>query len=304
MFKYALSLILRRKLRTMLTSLGIMIAVMLMTFILFGMTDLQRAVLTQFSSVFKPTDLYVSSQDLMFGGMLSAPTKQEEEKKEPVIVNERVKKEIEIHKEATCDACSGKGSKSGKMQACVACAGSGHVGHSQGFFVIQTTCPRCHGAGEFVSDPCDECRGNGKVRKKKSLSVKVPPGVENGMHLVLRGEGNAGAQGGPGGDLYVEVHVAPHDFFERKGDDIYCTVPVVMAQAALGIKIPVPTLEGTKEIEIPEGCDSGEEIRLKKMGFPNVQNGRRGDQIIKVVVKKPKKMSKKQRQLLEEFLKS
>ena len=149
-----------------------------------------------------------------------------------------------------------------------------------------------------------ECRGNGKVRKKKSLSVKVPPGVENGMHLVLRGEGNAGAQGGPGGDLYVEVHVAPHDFFERKGDDIYCTVPVVMAQAALGIKIPVPTLEGTKEIEIPEGCDSGEEIRLKKMGFPNVQNGRRGDQIIKVVVKTPKKMSKKQRQLLEEFLKS
>ena len=215
-----------------------------------------------------------------------------------------VKKEIELHKEAACDACHGIGSKSGKRSACVACAGSGQVAHSQGFFVIQTTCPRCHGMGEIITDPCDDCRGQGRVRKKKMLTVKVPPGVEDGMRLVLRGEGNSGMQGGGSGDLYVHIRVEAHSFFARKGDDIFCSIPVSMPQAAIGTKIMIPTLEGSEEVAIKEGIDSGDEIRLKKKGLPNVHSGKRGDQIVKVIVSTPKKLSKKQRQLLEEFLKS
>ena len=170
--------------------------------------------------------------------------------------------------------------------------------------MIQTTCPRCRGAGEFLADPCDDCRGQGGVRQKKTLTVKVPPGVEEGMRLILRGEGNVGLQKGPPGDLYVQVHVESHPLFIRKGDDIHCTIPVSMPQAALGVALTVPTLDGDKKMDLPQGTDSGEEIRLKKMGIPNIQNGRRGDQVIRILVTTPKKLSKKQKQLLEEFLKS
>lgn len=214
-----------------------------------------------------------------------------------------VKKEITLHREAVCDACGGKGSKSGKRQACVACGGTGQMAHAQGFFMIQTTCSRCRGAGEIVSDPCDDCRGAGRVRQKKNLTVKVPAGVEDGMSLVLRGEGNAGLNGGPSGDLYVHVHVERHELFERRGDEIHCTIPVSMAQAALGMRISVPTLEGHEHVDLPEGIDSGEEIRLKKIGFPNVRTAKRGDQVVRIVVKTPKKLSKQQKQMLEEFSK-
>ena len=214
------------------------------------------------------------------------------------------KKEVTIHKEATCESCLGSGSRSGKRTRCSTCGGSGQVAHSQGFFMIQTTCPRCRGAGEFLADPCDDCRGQGRVRQKKTLTVKVPPGVEEGMRLILRGEGNVGLQKGPPGDLYVQVHVESHPLFIRKGDDIHCTIPVSMPQAALGVALTVPTLDGDKKMVLPQGTDSGEEIRLKKMGIPNIQSGRRGDQIIKIVVTTPKKLSKRQKQLLEEFLKS
>ncbi|MDO8526431.1 MAG: molecular chaperone DnaJ [Deltaproteobacteria bacterium] len=215
-----------------------------------------------------------------------------------------VKKTIDIHRESACETCSGKGSKSGKKHPCVQCGGSGHVAHAQGFFMIQTTCPRCHGAGQLISDPCDDCRGHGKVRQKKNLAVTIPAGVEDVMRLVLRGEGNAGLQGGESGDLYVEVRVKPHDFFERHGDHVFCAVQVGLPEAALGAKIKVPTLEGERELEIPDGTDSGAEFHLKKMGMPNVHSGKRGDQVVKVIVKTPKKLSKKQKQLLEEFLKS
>lgn len=212
-----------------------------------------------------------------------------------------VKRDVAIHREVFCDACQGKGSKSGKLSACQTCHGSGQIAHSQGFFMIQTTCPRCKGVGEFLSDPCDDCRGQGRVRKEKDLSVKIPAGVEDGMHLILRGEGDAGVHGGPNGDLYVAVHITPHDFFERHGDDLHCAIPVSMPQAALGTKIRIPSLEGEQEISIPEGIDSGEEIRLKKQGFPNVRSGKRGDQIVRILVKTPKKLSRKQKKLLEEF---
>lgn len=212
-----------------------------------------------------------------------------------------IKKELNIHQEAACDACNGKGSKSGKMKGCSTCGGSGHLARSQGFFMIQTVCPQCHGAGEFLTDPCAECRGQGRVRKKKNLSVKIPAGVESGMHLVLRGEGNVGMNGGSSGDLYVEIRVSPHEFFVRKGDDVYCSIPISMRQAALGGKISVSTLDGEKEISIPEGIDSGEEIRLKKMGISNVHNGKRGEQIIRIIVKTPKNLTRRQKDILEEF---
>lgn len=212
-----------------------------------------------------------------------------------------VKKEVPLHREATCDTCKGVGSKTQKKQTCSTCRGSGHVAHSQGFFMIQTTCPHCHGEGELLGDPCEDCRGQGRVRQKKNLTVKVPAGVEDGMRLILRGEGHAGLAGGEAGNLYVEVHVEPHHLFERSGDDIYFTLPLAMTTAALGKEVSIPTLDGEKKIELPEGIDSGEEVRLKKLGIPNVHSGKRGDQIIRVIVKTPKNLSKKQRQLLNEF---
>lgn len=212
-----------------------------------------------------------------------------------------ISKEIAVYQESRCDTCEGKGSESGKMRHCQACSGSGQIAHSQGFFMIQTTCSHCGGRGEFLADPCRDCRGQGRVRKKKNLNLKVPPGVEEGMHLVLRDEGNLGSHGGPRGDLYVKVRVEPHPFFERRGDDVYCSIPISMTQAALGVTMKVPTLTGEEEIKIPEGIDSGEELRLKKMGIPNIHSGKKGEQIIKIIVKTPKKLSRKQRELLEDF---
>ena len=212
-----------------------------------------------------------------------------------------VKKETEVRKEVPCHTCEGSGSKSKKKAPCVQCAGTGAVTHSQGFFMIQTTCPRCNGEGVLISDPCDDCRGQGRVREKKMLAVKIPGGVEEGMRLILRGEGNAGANGGPSGDLYVSVHIRPHAFFERRGDDLHYTLKIPMPQAALGLKVLVPTMEGEKKLEVDAGTDSGTELRFKRMGFTNVHRGHRGDQVIRVVVETPKKLSKKQKALLEEF---
>ena len=170
--------------------------------------------------------------------------------------------------------------------------------------MIQTTCPHCRGQGQTISDPCEDCRGQGRVREKKNVVVKIPAGVENGMRLVLRGQGGAGLQGGPAGDLYVEVHIAADNYFVRHGEDVYCEVPVTFVQAVLGATVRVSTLEGEETLKIPEGVDSGTDFRLKKKGFPNVHSQKRGDQIVRVIVKTPKKISKKQRQLLEEFEKS
>lgn len=215
-----------------------------------------------------------------------------------------IDKEVVIHKEAACDACHGKGWIKEGYKNCSLCDGAGQVMHRQGFFMLQTTCSQCRGAGQTLSDPCHDCRGHARVRKKKNLSVKVPAGVEDGMNLLLRGEGDAGLNGGPAGNLYVHVTVERDRFFERKGDNVFCNVSVSMTQAALGAKIKVPTLEGETEIEIPAGIDGGEEVHIKKMGFPNVHSKKRGDQVVRVTVKTPKKISKKQRELLEQFDKS
>ena len=216
-----------------------------------------------------------------------------------------VEREISLARQATCDACKGSGAAEGTgREKCKICNGSGHVAHSRGFFMIQTTCHKCHGAGEVISHPCHECRGHGHVRKAKKINVKVPPGVEDGMRLILRGEGEVGEHGGPAGDLYVVISVRHHEFFERAGDDVIFRLPISFPHASLGTKLTVPTLYGNGEAEIPSGIQSGEMVRLKGKGFPNVHSKKKGDQIIEVFVKTPKKLSKKQKELLEEFIKS
>lgn len=216
-----------------------------------------------------------------------------------------VEREISLAKQTTCDVCKGSGAAEGTgRERCKVCNGSGHVAHSQGFFMIQTTCHKCHGAGEVISKPCPECRGHGHVRKAKKINAKIPPGVEDGMRLILRSEGEAGEHGGPPGDLYVVVSVRHHDLFERAGDDVLFKLPVSFPQASLGTKLTVPTLYGNEEVELPAGIETGEMVNLKGKGFPNVHSKKKGDQVIEVFVKTPKKLSKKQKELLEEFIKS
>jgi len=216
-----------------------------------------------------------------------------------------IEREISVTRQVRCDTCEGTGQESGTGRStCEMCGGSGSATQRQGFFVIQTVCPRCGGEGSRIENPCADCRGHGRVNKTKSLSVKVPAGVEDEMRLVLRGEGQPGGKGGPPGDLYVFINVKPHDFFERHGDDLYCAVPISFPQAALGCRIEVPTLDSKMDVKVPEGTETGDEVRVRGKGLPNVHHrGRHGDQIIRFVVKTPKKLSKKQRKLLEEFMK-
>lgn len=214
-------------------------------------------------------------------------------------------KKVHVTKQDVCDACKGSGAAPGtSKEKCHVCHGSGHVSHSQGFFIMQSACPKCHGAGEVISKPCTECRGHGRVRRSKEIDVKVPAGVENGMRLILRGEGEAGENGGPAGDLYVVVSVKEHDLFVRDGDNVHMKLPISFPQAALGTKLTVPTLYGNEEIEIPLGSETGENIRLKGKGFMNVHSKKKGDQFVQIFVKTPKKLSKKQKELLEEFMRS
>lgn len=214
-----------------------------------------------------------------------------------------LEKKVAVEKREACEECKGSGAEPGtSKKTCPTCGGHGQVTQSQGFFVMQTTCPSCRGAGEKIEKPCSECRGQGRVRRKKQLSVKVPAGVSHGMQLVLRGEGEAGSGGGPTGDLYVVVHVAPDKFFERHEDDVYCEVELGFAEAALGTKIKVPTLEEEVEVKVPAGTQPAAEIRLPKLGFHSVRHRHRGDQVIVFKIKTPTHLSKKQKKLLEEFL--
>lgn len=216
-----------------------------------------------------------------------------------------VEKEISITKQARCDACDGSGMKAGTgRKQCRSCGGTGQITHRQGFFILQTTCPQCHGEGSVIEEICPECHGHGRVQKKKKLTVKIPPGIEDQMSLVLRGEGESGTNNGPPGDLYVTVTVERHDLFERRGDDVLCRVPISFVQAALGAKIKITTLEGEEEISVQAGTETGDELSIPHKGFQNVHRRHKGDLIAQFVVKIPKKLSKRQRELLEEFMKS
>ena len=210
--------------------------------------------------------------------------------------------EIEIPKNVLCEPCNGTGAKPGTYPThCPSCRGTGQVTRSQGFFTISTTCGQCRGEGKIISHPCKECRGHGRVRMNKKIQIKVPPGVDTGSKLRIRGEGEEGLRGGASGDLFVFLYVEPHDFFSREGDDIICQIPISFPQAALGAELEVPTLNDKRNLTIPKGTESGDVFRIKGEGFPKLRGYGRGDQLVQIIVKTPKNLTKRQEELLGEF---
>jgi molecular chaperone DnaJ len=210
-----------------------------------------------------------------------------------------VEKEIKLARAEACPTCRGSKRKPGtSSERCPTCGGNGQVRFQQGFFSMARTCPRCQGAGETIASPCEACRGKGHVRERRSLKVRIPPGVADGSRLRLTGEGDAGDEGTAQGDLYVITRVRRHPFFEREGNDLACEIPVSFTQAALGARIEIPTLGGTEIVKIPAGTQSGEIIRLKGHGVQDVAGRRKGDLFVKVLVRTPENLSKEQRALL------
>jgi len=213
-----------------------------------------------------------------------------------------VETSIEVPRRQECDYCRGSGARIGSAPAiCPTCGGRGQVSYQQGFFSISRTCSHCRGEGRIIREPCPECRGEGQVRAQHSLSVKVPPGVDNGTRLRLQGEGEPGINGGPPGDLYVVISTREHPIFRREGTELVCEVPINFVQAALGAEIKVPTLNGLRKLKIPSGTQSGKEFVFKGEGIPSLNGFGRGDQHIIVTVETPTKLNAKQRALLEEF---
>jgi len=201
-----------------------------------------------------------------------------------------------------CETCDGSGAKKCTTPTtCTTCGGHGQVRMQQGFFSVQQTCPRCHGTGKMITDPCKDCHGNGRVEKQKNLSVKVPAGVDTGDRIRLAGEGEAGVNGGPAGDLYVVVSVREHKIFQRDGKNLYCEVPISFVDAALGGELEVPTLDGRVKLKIPEGAQTGKLFRLRGKGVTPVRGGSAGDLLCRVVVETPVNLTKRQRELLEEL---
>ncbi len=213
-----------------------------------------------------------------------------------------VEKTIRIPRTAGCEACDGQGTRGGAArETCLACAGAGQMRYQQGLFSVARTCSECQGAGTVVRDPCPECGGAGAVRKQQSLSVKIPAGVDNESRLKLRGEGESGRRGGPPGDLYVVIHVREHPIFRRQGADVLCDIPIGMVQAALGTEIEIPTPHGLIKMKIPAGTQSGKVFRLKGKGSPDLRGYGNGDMLARVAVEIPQKLTRKQKELLQEF---
>ena len=210
--------------------------------------------------------------------------------------------EIEVTKLAECDTCGGSGAAKGhKPTPCDTCNGLGQVRISQGFFQLQQPCPTCRGTGHVIKNPCDHCLGQGRVRRSKRLAVKIPAGVDTGDRIRLSGEGEAGRNGGPAGDLYVEVHVREHEIFERDGENLSCQVPISFATAVLGGSVEVPTLDGAVSLKIPAETQSGRIFRLRDKGVKPVRGGSRGDLFCTVVVETPVSLNGEQRELLRKF---
>lgn len=209
---------------------------------------------------------------------------------------------IEVERRELCDSCQGSGARSGSSPTqCDYCGGHGQVVQSQGFFRLQTTCPACHGEGSVIRDRCPACRGTGRTSKRVKLEVRVPAGVDTGMQLCLRGEGEPGSHGGPRGDLYVEIRVEEHELFRRDGRHLICRVPVTYTQAALGAEVEVPVLEGRHTQTIPAGTQPGEVFRIRGAGMPDLHGRLPGDLLIEVHVEVPKNLTPEQEQLLREF---
>jgi molecular chaperone DnaJ len=201
-----------------------------------------------------------------------------------------------------CDTCHGSGAKPGTQPVtCTTCAGHGQVRMQQGFFSIQQTCPKCHGSGKIIPEPCAACGGAGRIKRNKTLEVKIPAGIDNGMRIRSSGNGEPGTNGGPPGDLYVEIHIKQHAVFQREGDDLHCEMPISFSKAALGGEIEVPTLTGKVSFTVPEGTQTGKTFRLKGKGIKNVRSGYTGDLFCHVAVETPVKLTDKQKELLREF---
>jgi molecular chaperone DnaJ len=211
--------------------------------------------------------------------------------------------EILVPTSVSCETCSGTGARVGTQPVtCPTCGGMGKVRASQGFFTIERTCPSCQGRGETIEDPCPKCSGSGRTTKERKLAVNIPAGVEDGTRIRLAGEGEAGMRGGPTGDLYIFLSIKPHAFFQRDGADIFCKVPIAMTTAALGGQIEVPTLDGSaSRVKIPEGTETGKQFRLKGKGMPVLRSKVTGDLYIQVEVETPKNLTRRQRELLEDF---
>jgi len=212
-----------------------------------------------------------------------------------------VEKRIEIPTLAPCEPCKGSGSADGKVDTCATCHGRGQVRMQRGPFAMQAPCPHCGGSGKAIANPCPDCDGAGRVEEDKSLSVKIPAGVDNGDRIRLAGEGEAGPPGTPPGDLYVEVRVRPHAIFQRDGDDLHCEVPIRISQAALGDIVRVPTLGGEVELRIPAETQSGKVFRLRDRGVKSVRSRAPGDLYCKVEVETPVNLTSEQRELMEKF---
>ncbi len=213
-----------------------------------------------------------------------------------------VTRTVELRRNELCSTCDGSGAKPGSTaDRCSYCAGHGQVVQAQGFFRVQTTCPACRGAGEVIRDKCPKCSGSGREAKVVSVEVKVPPGVDNGMQLCSRGDGEPGERGGPRGDLYCDIHVAEHPLFKRHGHDLVCAVPLSYSQAALGTELEIPLLEGRHQLVVSAGTQPGEIIRLRGKGMPDPQSRHKGDLLIQIHVEVPKKLTPRQEELLREL---
>ncbi|MFI4954290.1 MAG: molecular chaperone DnaJ [Gammaproteobacteria bacterium] len=210
--------------------------------------------------------------------------------------------QIKVPTYVTCEVCHGSGAKKGSAPTnCPTCGGIGQVRMQQGFFTIQQTCPTCHGQGKVISEPCTSCHGQGRSKQTKTLSVKIPAGVDNGDRIRLAGEGEAGVNGGPTGDLYVQVHVREHAIFKREDENLYCEIPISIAMAALGGELEVPTLEGRVKLKIPAETQTGKLFRLRGKGVTIPRSSARGDLLCRVIVETPVNLSTQQKELLQQF---
>ncbi len=215
-----------------------------------------------------------------------------------------IKLPVNVPTRVACDHCAGTGSESKDRQGdkCPTCGGAGKVRAQQGFFLVERACPTCGGAGRVIRNPCTVCKGAGTVAKSRELSVQIPAGVEDGTRIRLAGEGEAGPQGTPPGDLYVHVAIRPHELFQREGANMFCRVPIRLSQAAVGGEVEVPVIDGSRtRVKIPAGTQSGEQFRLRGKGFSILRSAARGDMYIQVAVETPRHLTKRQRELLEEF---
>ena len=212
-----------------------------------------------------------------------------------------IAREIRVPTLGACQTCDGSGAEDGEKTSCTTCGGIGQVRMQQGIFSVQQTCPACKGMGQVIKNPCSNCHGQGRVRETKTLSVKIPAGVDTGDRIRLAGEGEAGLAGSPAGDLYVEVRVKPHRLFERDGDDLYCEVPIQFSTAAIGGELEIPTLNGQVKLKIPSETQTGKIFRLRGKGVKSVRSHRQGDLMCKIVIETPVRLSKDQKALLRQF---